>query len=236
MKYIGYYRVSTEKQGESGLGLESQRQFVRAYVDSVKGDLIEEYTEIESGGNVDRIYLNEAMDHAEAEEAIIVVKRMDRLSRELRIASLLKERDIRYLDCESPNDSGFMKNIKFAFAEEEKDKIGERIGSALGIIKQNIDTNGYHISKKGNKITTLGNKENLGGVLAIERSVATRRKAALLNPDNIRASGVIKLMRGYGATYNEMTKFLNENGFKTSKGNDFSKTQVRKLFDRLENQ
>ena len=235
MNYIGYYRVSTEKQGDSGLGLESQKQFVRDYVKSVNGNLIREYTEVESGGNVDRRYLNEAMDHAEAEEAIIVVKRMDRLSRELRVASLLEERGISYLDCESPNDSGFMKNIKFAFAKEEKDKIRERIGGALDIIKQNIDTNGFHISKSGNKITTLGNKENLGGVLAIERSVATRQRKALADPNNIRASGVIKMMRGYGASYAGITKFLNENGFKTSKENDFSKTQVRKLFDRLEN-
>lgn len=232
MNFVAYYRVSTKKQGESGLGLQSQQDRVRSYIESVNGTLIKEFMEVESGGNTQRKYLTEAIAMASKENATIVVKKMDRLSRDgFKVSTMLEELGIPYIDCESPNDTGFIKNIKLAIAKDEKEKIGERITSALGVIKDNIERDGYHISKKGNRITSLGNIDNLGGDMAIERSKAVRRAKALSNENNRKAKAVIKMMRGNGSTLQQIVDFLNGNGFKTSRGNDFSKVQVSNLLN-----
>ena len=231
MNYVGYYRVSTEKQEKSGLGLSSQKQHVRHYVRSVNGNLVGEFTEVQSGGDVDRKILKEAIELALQHSAIIVVKRLDRLSRDgFHISNKLESLGLSYIDCESPNDTGLVKNIKLAVAKEDKEKIGARIGDALNQIKKNIEENGHHITKAGKKITSLGNKENLNNEMAIKNSVATRKAKALTNPNNIRAKAVIDLMKGYGETTYAVVKFLNSNGFRTSRGNEFSQTSVKKLY------
>ena len=82
MNYIGYYRVSTKEQGDSGLGLMAQRAAVAKFVDDNDGVLLHEYEDIESGGNVDREGLNKAMQKALETDSIIVFNRIDRLSRD----------------------------------------------------------------------------------------------------------------------------------------------------------
>lgn len=234
MNHIAYYRVSTKSQGDSGLGLGSQKESVRRYVSSVGGTLLHEYMEVESGGNTERKYLHQAIAHALRENAVIVVKRLDRLSRDgFRISTMLDDMGIPYIDCDSPHDNPLIKNIKLAMAKDEKDKISERTKSALAMIGENIERKGYHISKSGRKITSLGNVSNLGGEKAIERSRKSRRERAKNHPDNIRAKAVIDMMmKNPGTTYVQVSKFLNENGFRTSRDNDFSPVQVGNLHRR----
>ena len=236
MNYIAYYRVSTEKQGETGLGLQAQRDSVLAYIEKNGGALIEEFTDIESGSKVDRINLNIAIERAVETGATILVKKLDRLSRDgFKITTLLDELGIVYLDVESPYDTELLKNIKMALAKDEREKISERTQSALDQIKKKLDTYGQYTTRKGKVISSLGNPETLGGKKAIENSVATRKRKALTNPANKQATAVIVMMKQEGKTFAEITRFLNTNGFKTSKGNLFSQVQVTKLFNRATN-
>lgn len=233
MNYVAYYRVSTERQGKSGLGLESQKESVRNFVKSAGGTIIGEFTDIESGGNDEREYLREAISVAGQTGAPIVVKRLDRLSRGgLKITTELEELGIDYIDCEAPHDSPLIKDIKLSFAKDERAKISDRITSALGVIKENIRKNGYHVSSTGNKITSLGNPQYLGGEKAVARSVAVRKRKAATNPNNRRAIAMIEVLKDNGMSYRAIASYLNDHGFKTSRGNNFSDVQVKNLYMR----
>lgn len=233
MKHIAYIRVSTEEQGRTGLGLQAQRKAIQSYVNKTGGEILAEYQDIESGSKVDREGLNQAIRHALQSGASILVKKLDRLSRDgFKIVTQLKELGIPYLDVESPHDPTLIKNIKMALAMDEREKISERTRSALESIQDTLQEKGHYITKEGRRITSLGNPDTLGGALAIERSIATRRRKAANHPANQQATAIIRMMHNEGKTFSEITKFLNDNGFKTSRGNDFSQTQVTKLFKR----
>lgn len=231
MEFVAYYRVSTKEQGVSGLGIQSQKDSVRDYIKSVDGILLEEFTDIESGGNVDREGLNDAINLCEDSGAVLVVKKLDRLSRDgFEVSTKLEKKNIRFIECASPHDNALIKNIKLAMAKEEKEVIGKRIVDSMAVIRDNIKRDGYHISKAGNKITSLGKPENLGGEIAMNRSIAVRKKRALTNPNNIRARAVITLLYDAGRSFYWITKFLNDNMFRTSKNNKFSQVQVKSLY------
>lgn len=234
MNYVAYYRVSTERQGKSGLGLESQRKDVQKYISSVGGHMVGEFTDVESGGNDDRQQLKEAIAIALETGAAIVVKKLDRLSRGgFTITSKLEKLGIEYIDCESPSDNAFIKDIKMSIAKEERAKISDRITSALSVIKSNIESKGYHISSTGNKITSLGSPQNLGGEKAIARSVAVRQQKAAKDPNNQRAIAMIEVLKeDRGLSFRAIAAYLNERGFRTSRGNEFSDVQVGNLYKR----
>jgi DNA invertase Pin-like site-specific DNA recombinase len=231
MNYIGYYRVSTKQQGESGLSLESQRKGVRSFVEALGGSLVNEYKEVASGGRVDREELLKAIKMAQETNATIVVKRIDRLSRDgFRISTMMEDLGIDYIDCDSPNDTDLVKNIKLAVAKEEKEKIRKRVQDGLDEAKKQIEENGFYITRSGRKITKLGgDPSNLGGKEALKRSAETRRRKALNNPNNKRAAAIINMMINDGKSWHQITDFLNEGGFLTSRGNKFSRLQVKKL-------
>lgn len=233
MNYVAYYRVSTEKQGKSGLGLESQRKSVTSYVKSLGGNLVQEFTDVESGAKDDRASLKQAILTAKETGSAIVVKKLDRLSRGgFKIATQLEDLGIEYIDCESPSDSDFIKDIKLSIAKEERTKISSRISSALGVIKENIESKGYHISSTGNKITSLGNAQYLGGERAIAKSVEVRKQKAATDPNNRMATAMIEALKESGMSYRAIAKHLNDRGFKTSRGNNFSDVQVKNLYVR----
>ena len=119
-----------------------------------------------------------------------------------------------------------------ALALDERQKIAERTSAALATIKNILDVEGVYTTKEGKQITSLGYTATLGGPKAIANSVATRKRKALNNPANIQATGVITMMRDRGESFANITRFLNQNGFTTSRGNAYSQTQVTKLFNR----
>lgn len=224
--YIVYYRASTEKQRD-GLGLDAQKNAVNNFLERYGGNVIEIVEEIVSGGSLDRQGFNKALNLAKETGATLLVHRIDRLSRSGFITiALLQEAKVNFIEADAPNDSAFSKNIKFVVAQEEKEKIRARVTDALSEIKTKIEKDGYHISKAGNKITSLGSPQNLSDE-ARRKSIASRRKKALENPNNIKAYGVVKLMQG--KTLREVATFLNNNGFVTARGGQFSAMQVSNL-------
>ncbi|MBP0904869.1 recombinase family protein [Mariniflexile gromovii] len=215
MKYIAYYRVSTNEQGKSGLGLESQKESVRKYITNTNGELINEFTDIASGKKDNRINLNKAILEALKHSAILVVKKLDRLSRSgFKIAVKLEELGVKYIESDSPNDNELLKNIKLAIAKDEREKISERTKSALKVLKA-----------KGVK---LGNPNNLTNEGRLKGAKAMKVKADL-NPNNKRAKMIAKTFKTNGYTLQRIADELNSNGFKTARGNEFNPIQVSRL-------
>lgn len=224
--YIVYYRASTEKQRD-GLGLDAQKKAVSDFLDRFGGTVIDTVEEIVSGGSLSREGFNKALELAKETGATLLVHRIDRLSRSgFMTIALLEQEKVNFIEADSPNDSAFSKNIKFLVAKEEKEKIQRRVKDSLAEIKSKIARDGFHVSKKGNIIKSLGSPQNLSND-ARAKSIASRRAKALNNVNNKRAYSVVELMEG--KTLREVAKYLNDNGFKTSRGGTFSAVQVSNL-------
>lgn len=137
MKYVIYYRVSTAKQGVSGLGLEAQKQQVEAYLAQRQGvEVVSEYVEIDSGKKVTRIELAKAVADAKKNKAVLLVAKLDRVARNVRFfLELLDQIQIEFTDLPNlvsgTSDSRLVLTQLSAFAEWEASKISERTKAAL---------------------------------------------------------------------------------------------------------
>lgn len=131
MKMIAYYRVSTTKQGESGLGLEAQRSAVR----QVFGDPVFEYTEIESGKKDDRPELSAAISHAKEIGGTLVIAKLDRLSRKLSFITKLMDSGVSFKCADMPGVDNFTIHILGAVAQRERELISKRTKEALHELK-----------------------------------------------------------------------------------------------------
>ena len=132
---IGYYRVSTVGQGESGLGLEAQKAAVQAYARQINGRIRAEYVEVESGKRNDRPELAKALAHARRSKAVLAVGVLDRLSRNSYLINQLLETKVDFVDCQAPHDPPMVVRIKAALAQDELEKISRRTRDALKACK-----------------------------------------------------------------------------------------------------
>lgn len=229
--YIAYYRVSTEEQGKTGLGLAAQKKAVTTFVND-NGILLGEFQDIESGTSETRQGMMEAIEACKQYNAVLVVKEMSRISRGgYMFRDMLDRANIDFIECDSPHDPEVVKDIKFSLAKEERKKISRRTKDALGEIKGKIGRGEVHISKAGNMVITLGSPQNLTNE-AREKSALVRSKKALENPNNVKAAAFIKVLRDLGMTYQKIAEDLNKAGFKTSRGNEFKQMQVKRLLER----
>jgi DNA invertase Pin-like site-specific DNA recombinase len=133
MQFVAYYRVSTDKQGRSGLGLEAQQEAVRQFVGAAK--VIASYKEIETGRNNDRPKLSEAIAHAKRAKARLVIAKLDRLSRNVHFTSGLIETGVDFVACDNPNANRLTIHILAAVAEDEAERISSRTKAALAALK-----------------------------------------------------------------------------------------------------
>jgi DNA invertase Pin-like site-specific DNA recombinase len=214
-RFVAYYRVSTQGQGRSGLGLEAQKRAVREYLDGGKWSLIAEFTEIESGKRNDRPRLAEAMRAAKRQKATLVIAKLDRLARSVAFIATLMEGGAEFVAVDMPAANPLTIHILAAVAEHERQMISERTKSALAAAK----TRG----------TLLGNRTNIA--TAQRNSRLVRSKAALQFVENalpvisqIQASGLSSLRAIAGA--------LNARGIRTARGGEWSATQVKRVLER----
>ena len=230
-QYIAYYRVSTEEQGHSGLGLKAQQSSVRSFAES-NGELVGEFIEIQSGAKNDRYELNSAIQACVKLNATLVVKDLSRISRGgYKVMVKLQECGVNFIESTAPYDNQLMKEFKFSMAKDELEKISERTSAALQEIKKKITKGEVHTSKSGNVITHLGTPKNLTKE-AIEKASVARKAKAATNVNNRRATSMIVALNKAGLSFYAITAQLNESGFKTSRGNDFSEVQTKRLFER----
>ena len=134
-RYVAYYRVSTKQQGTSGLGLEAQRMAVSAYLKSVAGELFAEFTEIESGRKNDRAQLKEALRICRVYSAVLVIAKMDRLSRDAHFLLGLQKAGVRFVAADMPEANEMVVGIMAVVAQAERKMISVRTKSALAAAK-----------------------------------------------------------------------------------------------------
>jgi len=133
--YVAYYRVSTDKQGQSGLGLEAQRNTVLQYVSRGGGELIREYTEVESGAEKRRPELAAALQECRRSKAVLVIAKLDRLARNVHVISGLLESGVEFVAADNPHANKLMVHLLAAFAEHEREQIAARTKAALAAAK-----------------------------------------------------------------------------------------------------
>jgi DNA invertase Pin-like site-specific DNA recombinase len=134
-RLVAYYRVSTAKQGASGLGLEAQVAAVAAHAASSGCDVIAAYTEVESGRKSDRTELGKAIAHAKRAKATLVIAKIDRLSRNVHFVSGLMESGVPFVACDMPTANKMTVHIIAAVAEGEALAISQRTKAALAAAK-----------------------------------------------------------------------------------------------------
>ena len=213
-KFIAYYRVSTKMQGNSGLGLEGQSKAVENYTNS-KGTVIASFTDIESGKNDNRVELSKAIDLCKKENAILVIAKLDRLSRNLTFISSLMNNKIQFVCCDMPTANEFTIHIFAALAQQERKMISERTKAALQ-------------AKKAQGIK-LGTKENLT-VAGQKKAVASIKNKAAENTNNMQAKSKVKDMLQLGFSFAKILAALQKNKFLTSSGKAFTQIiQVQRL-------
>jgi DNA invertase Pin-like site-specific DNA recombinase len=217
-KYIAYYRVSRKEQGISGLGLSAQRTSVTNFVKNQEGTIIQEFTEIETGTNKrERIEIHRAIELAKIEGAILVIAKLDRLSRNVNFVSSLMDAGIEFVAVDMPSANHFTIHIFSALAEQEAKLISSRTRLALAELK-----------KKG---IALGNPKNLNDE-ARAKGTQKVKENAINNDRNRQAQSIIVNCKEKGMSYRQIAEYLNELNFKTRYGNQFMAPTVHQLYTR----
>jgi DNA invertase Pin-like site-specific DNA recombinase len=137
VRYVAYYRVSTQKQGESGLGLEAQQTAVKRHLQANPGELLAEFTETESGKQArNRPSLLQALELCRRRHATLIIAKLDRLARNVHFISGLLESGVHFIASDQPTKDRFMLHVQAAFAEEEARRISIRTREALAAAKR----------------------------------------------------------------------------------------------------
>ena len=216
--YVAYMRQSTTKQEKSGLGIEAQRNIIHSFVK--EGLIIAEFVETESGKKSDRPKLQEALALCRKTNSILIVAKLDRLSRNVAFTSKLLESDVEITFCDFPQANRLILHIISSIAEYEANLISQRTRLSLKAKKER----GVQLGKSEN----LMKKHNE----AIAHSNQTNRTKAQNNVNNMRAVALLRSMVKEELTLSQMTIRLNEQGFVTSKGCKFQIVQVQRLIQR----
>lgn len=150
-QYVAYYRVSTDRQGVSGLGLEAQKESIAQFLKNQDAVIIEEYVEIESGKKNNRPYLQEALKRCKKEKATLIIAKLDRLARNVAFISNLMESKVDFLAVDNPHANKLMIHLLAAFAEHEREMISKRTKDALAAAKRRGVVLGKNGAKAGRK-------------------------------------------------------------------------------------
>lgn len=208
MKFVAYYRVSTDRQGKSGLGLAAQQRRVADFLNA-SDVLIAEFCEVQSGRDNSRVELQKAIELARREGAKLVIARLDRFSRRVSFIARLLEQGIGLVCAEMPHASDFQLHIFAALAQEERRMISERTRAALAEAKRRgriLGANGKCLAARNRK--------------AADEFAATLK--AKLDAD---------LM---GRSYSEIARRLNDAGILTVTGRKFYPQTVKNYVKRFD--
>jgi DNA invertase Pin-like site-specific DNA recombinase len=213
-RFVSYCRVSTDRQGKSGLGLEAQQKAVSDYLNGGSWELVGEFVEVESGKRADRPELCKALDVCRRQKAKLVIAKLDRLSRNLAFIAALMESGVEFVAVDNPHANKLTVHILAAVAQHEREMISERTRVALQAAKA-----------RGKR---LGNPHlaEVRAKGAAANKVAADRFAANVLP-------VIRQIQKTGAASNQAIAIqLNERGIKTARGGRWAHVQVGKILGR----
>jgi DNA invertase Pin-like site-specific DNA recombinase len=210
-KFVSYYRVSTDKQGLQGNGIEAQKQAVARYLASLQCELIGTFEEVESGANNKRPQLAAAIQLAKSKKAVLVIAKLDRLTRNAAFLLQLQDSGIDFVACDMPNADKLSVGIIALLAQRERQLISERTKAGLAVAKQ--------------RGVALGNPN----------PEASLKKAVKANIQRKRefASAAIKIIREIQSTGVEtlahIADCMNKRGEKTPRGGKWTATAVKRV-------
>lgn len=214
-QFVGYLRVSTDRQGKSGLGIEDQKKTIVDMVEKNGGHIIKWFEEHQTATKKRiRIIQNEARSYCKQYDAVFITARLDRFARDYSFCRNLFESGDPFIFCDCPTADALELNIRAVFAEEEARKISVNTKNALAILK-----------KRGIKLGTPKNFSNSGR----KKGGETVKLQALTNEDNRKAMGFIEAWLESKNTYNDIANKLNDFGFKTSAKKPFTKYSVCRM-------
>lgn len=221
--FVAYLRVSTEKQGRSGLGLEAQRDAITKFAAAQGTAIAAEYVEIETGGGADaldrRPVLREAMTHAKKIKGALVVAKLDRLSRDVHFISGLMAHKVDFIVQDlGPDVDPFMLHVYAAFAELERRKIAERTREAIARKR----ANGGQVGRPRH-------------ALDAERPKAIAARRAIQQSFDANVMPIIRELQAAGVkTQVEIAEKLTERGVRPPRGDTWYPNQVRRMLERAE--
>ncbi len=222
-RYIAYYRVSTKKQGKSGLGLEAQKTAVLNFVRSRNSEVIESFTEVESGKNPDRPVLKLAIELCKKENAKLLVAKLDRLSRNAKFLFMLKEElesaGIGFTIADMPEANTLVLGFMASLAQYEAELISKRTKEGLAEAK-----------RKGRK---LGNPNNLTNE-ARQKALTIISEKARTDTGTRKAYHFIQPRKEKGWSFAKIAEALNEEVYRTRTGRMFHPAQVRRIYFRFQ--
>lgn len=216
-KFISYLRVSTQKQGRSGLGLEAQRAAVLGYLNGGKWKLVEEVVEVESGKRNDRPELSRALALCRVHGAKLLIAKLDRLARNVAFIANLMEAGVEFEAVDLPQANRLTLHVMAALAEYEAKAISDRTKAALGAAK----ARGTKLGGRRWAIETVASKANVASVRV--RTEQAHKRANDLAPivEAIRAEGAVSLR--------QIADGLNRRGITTARGCQWSAVQVGRI-------
>jgi DNA invertase Pin-like site-specific DNA recombinase len=211
-KFIAYYRVSTDKQGQSGLGLEAQQAAVQHYADSI----VHSFTEIESGADNERPQLLAAIAMCRSMGATLLIAKIDRLSRDAGFLLTLRSSGLEILAADMPQVSTLEFGMRAVFSQHEREQISIRTRAALAAAKA--------------RGTQLGTKDQASLSVAGNQAIAAKADAYAIKVAGI--VGEIKTKTG-ASTLRDIASILSARGVKTRRGNtDWHPSQVANVLRR----
>ena len=209
-KYVSYFRVSTQRQGQSGLGLEAQQAAVQEYLESSQGESIQEFIEVESGKKSNRPQLENALAYAKKHKATLLIAKLDRLARNVHFISGLMASNVDFIACDMPSANKLTIHILAAVAEDEAERISQRTKAALAAAK----ARGVELGKTGKQLAKKNRKE-----------ACNRAKEVIAIIDEIKSSGITAIQK--------IANELNKRDIPTPKGGKWHRNSVYRVMERV---
>jgi DNA invertase Pin-like site-specific DNA recombinase len=220
-KFVAYYRVSTAKQGRSGLGLEAQQEAVRSYLNGGNWQLVAEVVEVESGKRNDRPKLAEALRLCRLHGATLIIAKLDRLARNVAFISNLMESGVEFTAVDFPQANRLTVHILAAVAEHEAKAISTRTRDALAAAK----ARGKRLGGDRGNLPAVAKEGAKASVVA--RIAKANNRASDLLPiiEELKAAGPVSLR--------QIAAGLNAKGIRTVRGSAWSAVQVQRVMERV---
>lgn len=223
-KYISYLRVSTARQGVSGLGLEAQRNAIETYLNGGEWTLLREFLEVESGKRSDRPKLHEALQLCRATGATLLIAKLDRLSRDAHFLLGLQKAGVRFLAVDMPTANELTVGIMALVAQEERKAISRRTKEALAAAK----ARGIKLGNPANLNNDAAARGRTAGVIAIKSKADTFATECIPR---------ISRLTNEGYSLNAIARILNSEGILTASGksNAWTARSVSNIIERVSN-
>lgn len=222
MKIVSYLRVSTAKQGRSGLGLEAQRESIERYAAQRAAVVLQTFTETESGKLNSRPELGRAINLAKLTGATLVIAKLDRLSRNAAFLLSLRDSGVKFIAADMPDANELTVGVMALVAQQEREAISLRTKEALAAAKARGTKLGNPNGAKALQRAGRGNQAALTMIAA-----RAHEHAARLGPviESLAAEGVTSL--------GGIAQALNSRGILAPRGGKWHRSSVRNLLDRL---